>query len=168
MTANGDIVLDVTRAADVARHRAAVSRLEGLSGNGQAAQAGAAAPAAESAPAWATDVRVAAADTPHPARLVSTTASGKGPGAQNGVYVEFEALLLQNMVESMMPEDAKAVFGSGTAGKIWKSMLAEKIAVEIARSGTLGIAKQIAAGPAASVAVPRAEIATPPKQADSV
>jgi Rod binding domain-containing protein len=42
--------------------------------------------------------------------------------------------------------------GSGTAGKMWKSMLAEKIAAEIARTGTLGIAKQLASGPIVSSA----------------
>jgi flagellar protein FlgJ len=47
-----------------------------------------------------------------------------------------------------MPRDSEAMFGSGTAGMIWKSMLAEKVAAEIARTGTLGIAKQIAAGEA--------------------
>jgi Rod binding domain-containing protein len=145
-----------------------VSRLEALSGTEKVAPADIAAPAAESVPAWSTDVSVAAADTSQPPRLVSTTAASKGSGAKNGVYVEFEALLLQNMVESMMPEDAQAVFGSGTAGKIWKSMLAENIAAEIARSGTLGIAKQIAAGPTAAAPLPRAEIATHPKQGDSV
>jgi Rod binding domain-containing protein len=68
------------------------------------------------------------------------------------VHVQFEALLLQNMVEAMMPEDSEALMGSGTAGKMWKSMLAEKIAAEIARTGTLGIAKQLASGPIVSSA----------------
>jgi Rod binding domain-containing protein len=53
------------------------------------------------------------------------------------------------MVESMMPEDSQAMFGSGTAGSVWKSMLAEKVAAEIARSGVIGIAKQVAAAEAA-------------------
>jgi Rod binding domain-containing protein len=56
------------------------------------------------------------------------------------------------MIEAMLPKDTEALMGSGTAGNIWKSMLAEKIAAEIARTGTLGIAKQIASGPATSSA----------------
>jgi Rod binding domain-containing protein len=66
--------------------------------------------------------------------------------------VQFEAVLLQNMIEAMLPKDSEALMGSGTAGNMWKSMLAEKIAAEIARTGTIGIAKQIASGPAASSA----------------
>jgi Rod binding domain-containing protein len=64
--------------------------------------------------------------------------------------MQFEAVLLQNMIEAMMPEDDSAVYGSGTAGSVWKSMMAEKVATEIARTGRLGIAKQIAAGEVAA------------------
>jgi hypothetical protein len=153
MAANSDIVLDVTRAADPAKRRAAVSRLETLSGQA-GVKAEAAAPAADAVPEWTTDVRVTAADTSHPARFRSSDDAPGGAGNEAGPYVQFEAMLLQTMIESMMPEDAEAVYGSGTAGKVWKSMLAEKVAAEIARTGTLGIAKQIAAGPTVSVVPP--------------
>lgn len=153
MAANSDIVLDVTRAADAAKRRAAVSRLETLSGQASI-KAEAAAPAADAAPEWTTDVRVTAANTSRPARIRSSDGAPGGAGKEGGPYVQFEAMLLQTMIETMMPEDAEAVYGSGTAGKVWKSMLAEKVAAEIARTGTLGIAKQIAAGPAASAAPP--------------
>lgn len=150
MAANSDIVLDVTRAADPAKRRAAVSRLETLSGQASV-KAETAAPAV---PEWTTDVRVTAADTSRPARFRSSDGVPGGAGKEAGPYVQFEAMLLQTMIESMMPEDAEAVYGSGTAGKVWKSMLAEKVAAEIARTGTLGIAKQIAAGPTVSVVPP--------------
>ena len=150
MAANSDIVLDVTRAADTAKRRAAVSRLETLSG--QATGTAQAAPPA--APEWTTDVRVTAANTSRPAKIRSSDGATGGVGKEAGPYVQFEAMLLQTMIESMMPEDAEAVYGSGTAGSVWKSMLAEKVAAEIARTGTLGIAKLIAAGPTVLVAPP--------------
>jgi len=153
MAANSDIVLDVTRAAEPAKRRAAVSRLETLSGQA-GVKAEAAAPAADAVSEWTTDVRVTDADTSRPARIRSSDGATGGAGKEAGPYVQFEAMLLQTMIESMMPEDAEAVYGSGTAGKIWKSMLAEKVAAEIARTGTLGIAKQIAAGPTVLVAPP--------------
>lgn len=156
MTASTDIVLSVTRAADSAKQREAASRLEKLSG--QASDAlDATAPAADSAEAWEAEVRRAAADTSRPATFVSQANAPADPSDKANVYVQFEALLLQTMIESMMPEDSEAVFGSGTAGKVWKSMLAEKIAMEIAETGTLGIAKQIAAGPSVTRFAP-----TPP------
>jgi Rod binding domain-containing protein len=172
MATNSDIVLDVTRAADAAKQRAAVSRLELLSGK-PVGEAGSAAPAVEPDQEWSTAVRIAA-DTSRPA-VVRTSAKAhettdKTSDKKSDVYVQFEALLVQNMIESMLPKDAEAVFGSGTAGEVWKSMLAEKIAAEIARTGTLGIAKQIAAGPMVSSAPPRAEGAAPQTKAkaDSV
>jgi flagellar protein FlgJ len=150
MAANNDIVLGVTRAADVAKHEAAVSRLEKLAGQATGVVAKTE-QTAEPASAWSTELQVAASKTSRPARFVSAAGTTKAAPAHDkkDVYVQFEALLLKNMVEAMMPEDAEAVFGSGTAGKMWKSMLAEKIAEEIARSGSIGIAKQVAAGEAA-------------------
>lgn len=163
MTANTDIVLGVTRAADAAKHRTAVSRLEKLSGQASGAVDAAAKPA-DPTPAWTAEVRHAAANTARPATFVSPAGATDGSSNKNSAYVQFEALLLQNMIEAMMPEDSEAVFGSGTAGKVWKSMLAEKVAAEIARTGSLGIAKQIAAGRAAIEAA-----ATPAKtRADGV
>jgi hypothetical protein len=59
-------------------------------------------------------------------------------------YQEFESFVLRTFVESMLPKDAESVFGSGTAGDVWKGMLAEKIGAEIAKSGGIGIAEQLA------------------------
>lgn len=169
MAANSDIVLDVTRAADTAKRRTAVSRLEKLSGQASGTVEGVP-PATDAALEWTTDVRVTAANTSRPARIRSSEGAPSGAGKQADPYVQFEAMLLQTMIESMMPEDAEAVFGSGTAGKVWKSMLAEKVADQIARTGTLGIAKQIAAGPLASADPPHAGGAAPQTKAkaDSV
>jgi Rod binding domain-containing protein len=44
----------------------------------------------------------------------------------------------------MLPNDAPNVYGSGVAGKIWKSMLAEHLANEMAKSTSFGIAERIA------------------------
>ena len=54
--------------------------------------------------------------------------------------------MLQTFIQSMLPKNAQHVFGKGTAGEVWKSMLAEKLGSEIARSGQVGIAKRLAAG----------------------
>jgi hypothetical protein len=151
MTANTDIVLGVTRAADAARQKAAVSRLEKLSGQASGT-VDATAQTADPAPAWSTEVRLAAAGTSRPAKL-DTQAPTAGPSRREmDVYVQFEALLMKDMIEAMLPQDAETVFGSGTAGNIWKSMLAEQVAFEIARTGSLGIAKTIAQGEAAASA----------------
>jgi len=43
----------------------------------------------------------------------------------------------------MLPDDAQAVFGEGTAGSIWKSFLAEEIGKQIAQAGGIGLADAI-------------------------
>ncbi len=173
MTSGPDLILGVARAADAAKHREAVARLERLSR--QASGDVASTPSAESVSDWATELRRAAANansanapaagaaantgatasagTTRAASVPNPESTKEGADKKSDVYVQFEAVLLQNMIESMMPQDYESMFGTGTAGSIWKSMLAEKIAVEIARSGTIGIAKQVSAGPAATSAV---------------
>ena len=46
----------------------------------------------------------------------------------------------------MLPKNSQSFFGKGTAGEVWKSMLAEKLGAQIASSNQVGLAKQLAAG----------------------
>lgn len=63
---------------------------------------------------------------------------------------KFEAFVLQSFVQEMMPETQESVFGDGISGDFWKSMMAEKIAEQVAARGGLGIAETIRAGHAAA------------------
>lgn len=65
---------------------------------------------------------------------------------------KFEGFVLRTFVEAMLPKNATAVFGEGTAGDIWRSMMAEKIGEEIAASGGIGIAALLEKDNAAKVA----------------
>lgn len=56
---------------------------------------------------------------------------------------QFEAFVLQSFIEEMLPKSADSVFGGGVAGDYWRSMLAEKMAGEVADRGGIGIAKMI-------------------------
>ncbi|MBP0616654.1 rod-binding protein [Jiella mangrovi] len=56
---------------------------------------------------------------------------------------QFEGFVLRSFVESMLPSDASEFFGKGTAGAIWRSMLAEEIGAEMAKGGGIGIADAI-------------------------
>jgi flagellar protein FlgJ len=137
-----DIVLDVLNAADPARAEAAAARLSALS---------AAAPSSASDDfAKALDT-AAQASTPAPASVAGLPAArarllNKGLFAAQkakNAEVEFEATLLNNFVGEMLPKDAPGVFGQGTAGDVWRSMLGDQIAHQIAKSGELGIAKRL-------------------------
>ena len=74
-------------------------------------------------------------------------AAGAQPRRRLDAYGQFEFFVLQSFVQSMLPKNATNVFGKGSAGEFWKSMLAEKMGDELARSGQVGIARRLAAGP---------------------
>lgn len=153
ITPASDIVLDVARAADPDRYRAAVDRLARLR-----ATADAAAPA----PAAAFDAALSpsAADRPAPTSAPAAGASRSNVRSGLNAYGQFEAFVLQSFLQSMMPRNATSVFGKGTAGEFWRSMLAEKMGDELARSGQVGIARRLAAGPNPSAQA--VSIANPP------
>ncbi|MFT3732399.1 MAG: rod-binding protein [Hyphomicrobium sp.] len=56
---------------------------------------------------------------------------------------QFEALYLRQMLEEWMPKDSAELFGEGTAGSVWRSMLADQMATTLSKSGTMGIAQLI-------------------------
>jgi flagellar protein FlgJ len=138
-----DIILDVARAADPLRYQEATQRLTRLSTTIPADGFSDALKAAGPQPS-----RMALADArdaldrlrPTPAPRVQGSAD-KAAHADEG----FEAVALTNFVQEMMPKQSSAFFGTGTAGDVWKSMLAEQIASEMARAGGLGIAAHLAA-----------------------
>jgi hypothetical protein len=142
-----DIVLDVVRAADPLQARAAADRLGRLavteSGETESfdevfdsIQAEPFDPLPFDATGTLTRLRnqdLLAADRP----------LGGDPAVEP--YRRFEAFVLQSFVETMLPSQAESVFGSGNAGAIWKSLLAEKLADQFARAGGIGIADRLAA-----------------------
>ena len=64
-------------------------------------------------------------------------------------YQKFEAVLLQNLVDNILPRDG-GLFGDAASSDVNRSMLAEQLAVQIARSNRVGIARMLekAHGPA--------------------
>jgi Rod binding domain-containing protein len=143
-----DIVLGVANAADPQKLREAAAQLARAGGGVPAGADVVSSAAAPSAAARMTAAQAAKpAFAPPPAAFQSQVAkplakTGAKPEAE--AYKKFEAYMLQTFVESMLPKDAPNVFGSGPAGNIWRSMLAEHLANEIARGTSFGIAEQIA------------------------
>jgi flagellar protein FlgJ len=142
VTPTSDVVLDVLEAADPATQRQATAKLDALkpsdadfaaSLNSQADKAKAAASAAGD-PSPAT---TAQADMGPPVRVIKAPAPGE-------VYRKFEAFVLQVFVETMLPQQANDLFGKGTAGNVWRSMLAEQLGNQLAQGKGIGIAKQLA------------------------
>jgi Rod binding domain-containing protein len=143
-----DIIVDVASAADPQAYRAAVEKLARASESSNAAAefasvaAAVAAPPDAGAPSASKPVAGAPSAAPSTSDLPATKLPAKTPIPN--AYTQFEAFFLQTFVESMLPKDANALFGSGMAGNIWKSMLAQHLADELAQSAAFGIAKKLA------------------------
>jgi Rod binding domain-containing protein len=143
-----DIIVDVARAADPQAYRAAVEKLARASESSNAGAEFASVAAAVAAPNDASAVNAskpvvkAPPAAPSASDLPATKLPAKTPIPK--AYTQFEAFFLQTFVESMLPKDASTLFGSGMAGNIWKSMLAQHLADEIAQSAAFGIAKKLA------------------------
>ena len=146
-----DIVLGVALAADPDQYRVAAEKLRQLGEIRAAAAANGPAP-----PAPAPAPRTATAGAPEPG---SAAAVRPAKGSAD-VFGQLEAFVLQSFIQSMLPKNAENVFGKGAAGEVWKSMLAEKLANEMARSGQVGLAKRLAAGRAGAPMVAPASLAS--------
>lgn len=58
------------------------------------------------------------------------------------VYRKFEAMVLQNFVKNMLPT-SDTLYGKGSAGEIWKGMMAEQLGNTLAKDGGVGIAEKM-------------------------
>jgi Rod binding domain-containing protein len=119
----GDIVLDVARAVGPEGIETARAALE------KRAQSGIAAAPFEPA-------------GPETAQAFNAAAVPSRPPASKA-YQRFEAVVLQTFLQSMLPKDSQAVFGSGLAGDMWKSELAQQVATVMAKRGGIGIANRL-------------------------
>jgi peptidoglycan hydrolase FlgJ len=130
-----DLVLDVLRAADPQDVQAAQAKLKA----NRAAFAATSLAAAGTGFATAIDLLDG---TESKAKLSHNDKSVKSAEMPEE-YRKFEASILQNFVNSMMPKDSEEVYGKGSAGEFWQSMMSEQIAEQISRQGGMGIAEQV-------------------------
>jgi len=71
------------------------------------------------------------------------TAPSKTAKSKLDAANRFEAMMLQNMLGAMLPKNAQSVFGKGTAGDMWKSMLSQQLAETLAAGHQFGFAKLV-------------------------
>ena len=133
-----DIVLDVAQAADPQRLQEAQAKLARMSAGTAGATDFAAALGPQTPLPSAPPVRLPL----YPMAQVVTT-------KPISPYQKFEAVLLQNLVDNILPR-GDGLFGDAASSDINRSMLAEQLAVQIARSNRVGIARMLekAHGPA--------------------
>jgi flagellar protein FlgJ len=137
ITPASDIVLEVARAADPARSATATARLARLA-KGEPASG-------------ATFAELVDADRPErlEAQCDSALAPGGGartkqrPDTRADAVKGLEKLVLQKLVEAMLPKETGTLFGRGTSGEVWRSMLAEQLAAQIGSSVDLGVGRAV-------------------------
>lgn len=111
-----DIVGDVVNAADPTKLQTSVAKLNGTTSLGQVDMAS----------------------------LVLNAGDTKAANPREKAYEQFEASVLRNFVEGMLPKATESVYGEGTAGNVWRSMQADFMSQELAKSGGIGIAATLA------------------------
>lgn len=136
-----------------------IARLVGPADSGAAAEV---APAA--APGFVTTVKRAGEITPFETvirkaaaeQAQATQGPQTAPGAEafkaksaDKARKSFEAFALQVFIGSMLPKENAKLFGTGSAGKLWQSVMAEKLADHIASSGRLKLLPDQTVGAAA-------------------
>src|SRR5271165_2483573 len=134
-----DVILEVLKAADPARASLAAERLNALGG--------ARAPGGD----FAADLDKAASAAPAPGAMQADglpdarsrlSAMPDATDKAARAKVEFEATLLNSFVGELLPKGT-SVFGEGSAGDMWRSMLSEQISKQIAKSGALGLSRRL-------------------------
>jgi Rod binding domain-containing protein len=124
-----DLVLDVVQAADPSGIQAAREKLKV---NGAAAEATLLASNGNGFAAavhQTSSTASSAAQVPH-AKVPET-------------YRKLEASIASTFIQSMMPAESEEIYGKGSAGEFWKSMMSEKIADAVSKRGGFGIAEEL-------------------------
>ena len=140
---SSDIVLEVLKAADPLRAQATTNRLTALGGGSV--------DAADDFTKVLDATEQSSIERPEGAPDLSNfraRLSGVGLDEANAqkaarTEVDFEASMLKTFVDAILPKDEADVYGQGSAGDIWKSMFADQIARQIAKSGAFGISKRL-------------------------
>jgi peptidoglycan hydrolase FlgJ len=132
-----DLVTEVAKAADPTRRDAAVARLSEISK---------ATP--NSIDGFATLMTDNHTAPPSPKPFVASPIAtiGSGPTGLSSIRPgeatqKFEAFIIQSSLETILPKSEGGFFGRGTAGDVWRSMIAEQIGDQIAKAGGLGLRK---------------------------
>lgn len=127
-----DIVLDVAQAADPARVQAAAAKLATMAGSPTSDIDFSAVLDAHAKPL----LTQPALPSVHAPEIARGHQMRTAPGSP---YQKFEAVVLQNFLQDVLPKNSE-LFGDAFSADAYRSMLAEQLANQVAKSGRLGIA----------------------------
>lgn len=153
-----DLILDVVRAADPATAQKAEAMLEAASV--RKSETAARTPAFERQLLASAGISALPGSNTVPSAITVDASDGKVVDKTVETYQRFEAMILQKFIGSMLPQDSEELYGKGTAGEIWKGMMAEQLGMVLAKGGGIGIADRMLAD--------RIGIEVPPEAAGAV
>ena len=132
-----DLVLDVVRAADPTQVQEAQAKLKSNRASFEATSL------AEAGAGFQAAVGILNRDS------VVSSAAAEGVSAVGSKAIpehlrKFESMVLQNFVKSMLPAESEELYGKGTAGEIWRGMMADQLGDALSKGGGIGIAESLA------------------------
>ena len=77
------------------------------------------------------------------ASAAGPSSTGQPDSKAKDIGQQFEAMYLRQMLDEFMPKDSEALFGKGTSGTVWRSMLVDNLATSLSKAGTIGLAQMI-------------------------
>lgn len=153
-----DLILDVVRAADPATAQKAEAMLEAAAV--RKSETAARTPAFERQLLASAGISALPGSNTVPSAITVDASDGKVVDKTVETYQRFEAMILQKFIGSMLPQDSEELYGKGTAGEIWKGMMAEQLGMVLAKGGGIGIADRMLAD--------RIGIEVPPEAAGAI
>ncbi|MBU3890003.1 flagellar biosynthesis protein FlgJ [Methylosinus sporium] len=132
-----DLVTEVAKAAEPARRNAAVARLSEISNATPNSVDGFATLVADRRDASSTATPTI---TARPVMIDAAATASRDIRSADATQ-KFEAFIIQSSLEAILPKSEGGFFGRGTAGDVWRSMIAEQIGDQIAKAGGLGLRK---------------------------
>lgn len=130
-----DLVLDVVRAADPTQVQEAQAKLKSNRAAFEATSL------AEAGAGFQAAVGILNRDTV--AGKAAEGVSAVGAKAVPEHLRKFETMVLQNFVKSMMPAESEDIYGKGTAGEMWRGMMADQLGEALGKGGGIGIAESL-------------------------
>lgn len=90
----------------------------------------------------ATDAAGMAQATARDVPVGRSTITGKSSSEAKDVSTEFEAMVLQNLLDTALPKSMDKLFGGGAGGSLWRSTLLEHVGRMMAERGDLQLIGQ--------------------------
>lgn len=136
-----DLIVDVMRNADPARMSSATAKLQSMRDGEAISQDFAGLLGRVAGNDSGLGVAIGSAASALPGRLPNQSGDST-PEA----YVDFERMVLRNLLESLLPASESGAYGTGPSAGIWRSLAADQFAGLFASSGGIGIAETLSAG----------------------